>query len=122
MSEKKEQLKGHFKKHYDYRFLSADELTKDVTVTIESITSDLAYDPKTREKEPIVVMNFVGKEKGIVLNKTNAATVSENLETPDVEKWVGQKITLTTQLVSAFGSRVMAIRVKKESKNVKINR
>ena len=112
------QLTGHFKKHFDYRFLSSDELTKDATVRIKSITKDQTFNG--REKEDVVVMHFVGKEKGIIVNKTNSKRIAKIANSPNVEDWVGIEITLTTESVSAFGTTTDAIRVKEDFSNVRM--
>lgn len=106
------QLTGHFKKHFDYRFLASDELTQDVVVKIKSITKDQAFNG--REKEDVVVIHFEGKKKGIIINKTNAKRITKIAGSPNMEDWIGVEITLTNERVSAYGATMDAIRVKVE--------
>ena len=105
----------HWRKFFDYRFISAEELTKDTTVTIKEITQDTAFNGK--EKETVTVLKFEKTDKGMVLNKTNAKAIATTLGTPDTEKWIGKQITLTSQKVNAFGQRVDAIRIKLNPNN-----
>jgi DNA polymerase III delta subunit len=107
-----------WKKLFDYRFISAEELEKDITVTIEAIEQDEAFNG--REKEQVTVLKFKGAKKGMILNKTNAKTISSILKSPYIEDWIGQQITLTTKQVSAFGTQVEAIRVKQDFKNIQV--
>jgi hypothetical protein len=110
--------KTHWKKHFDYRFISAEELEKNTVVTIEDIINDEAFNG--REKETVTVLKFKGARKGMILNKTNAKTISQVLKSPYVEDWLGKQITLTVRDVSAFGTTTKAIRVLNDYKEVKI--
>jgi hypothetical protein len=60
------------------------------------------------------VLYFVGKEKGLVLNKTNANVISDmyGYETDD---WVGKPIELFPTKTDYAGKRVDAIRVREVS-------
>ena len=114
------QITGNWKKYFDYRFLSAEELTTDVKVQIDHVEIDEAFNG--REKESVMVLKFVGKEKGIICNKTNAKVISKIAGSIKVEDWKGVEITLTTQTVSAFGQQVPAIRIKQDYSATKINK
>ena len=102
--------KTHWKKHFDYRFVSAEELTKETTLTIKGIEQDEAFNGKT--KETVTVLKFEGALKSMVLNKTNAKAISTTLKSPFTEDWIGKQITIYPTTVSAFGQQVEAIRVK----------
>jgi DNA polymerase III delta subunit len=112
------ETKTHWKKSFDYRFISAEELDKDTTVTISAVEQDEAFNG--REKEAVTVLKFKGAKKGMILNKTNAKKISEVTGSPYIEDWIGCEITLTTATVSAFGQQVPAIRIKSNYKNVKV--
>lgn len=104
----------HWKKYFDYRFISAEELDgKEVIMTIAGIDRDEVYSQSNRAKEKKATLSFKETDKKIVLNKTNAKKITEVLGTPHVEKWIGQKITLYPTSVQGFGSNVDAIRIKK---------
>jgi len=110
--------KTPWKKLFDYRFVSAEELTGDTTVTIKAIEHDEAFNGKT--KEDVIVLKFEEAKKGMILNKTNAKTLSIIAKSPFIEDWIGKKITLTSQMVSAFGQTVPAIRIKQDFSKVKV--
>ena len=58
-----------------------------------------------------LVVYFQGKDKGIVLNRTNFNAIEEITGQSDTDDWAGHKIKLTTQRVEYQGKRVPAIRV-----------
>lgn len=105
-----QEITGNWKKQYDYRFLSGEDLDgKTITLTIKAVGKDSAFNGKT--KEDVVVLSFVETDKMIVLNRTNAKTITRNAGTPIVEKWKGLQIKVRPETVAAFGQQVEAIRV-----------
>ena len=54
---------------------------------------------------------FEGKSKALVLNKTNANTITDRLG-PETDGWVGRGLTLYPTEVDFQGRRVAAIRVR----------
>ena len=87
-------------------FLKADDLKgKTVTVTISAIEIKEFDDGKK------IVIAFQGKDKCLVVNKTNANIIAENLRSQDTDDWVGERITLTIKKVEFQGRLVPAIRV-----------
>ena len=113
-----ENKKTPWKKLFDYRFVSAEELTGDTPVTIKSIDQDEAFNGKT--KEEVTVLHFEEAKKGMILNKTNAKEISRIAGSQFIEDWIGVKIILTVKDVQAFGQTVPAIRIKQDYKNVKV--
>ena len=57
------------------------------------------------------VLYFQGKERGLVLNKTNSNTIS-TVYGDDTDMWAGHPITLFETMVDFQGRMVAAIRVK----------
>ncbi len=57
------------------------------------------------------VLHFAGKDKGLVLNKTNANMIAEVLGSDETDDWQGATITLFPTKVEYQGKRVDAIRV-----------
>jgi len=76
-----------------------------VTVAIDSVVIENIGD----EDKPIVY--FQGKEKGLVLNKTNANMITEIAKSSETDAWVGVRVTLYSTRVDFQGRRVDAIRV-----------
>lgn len=58
-----------------------------------------------------LILYFEGKEKGMVLNKTNANNIGF-IYGPDTENWAGEEITLFEAMVDFQGKTVPAIRVR----------
>lgn len=56
-------------------------------------------------------LKFKGKEKLLVLCKTNQSVIHFVTGDPPGEKWIGKKLTLQPRIVEAFGDQVVAIRV-----------
>jgi len=88
-------------------FLKAADLNgAQPTVTISHIkTEEIGEDRK-------MVLYFVGKEKGVVLNKTNATNIAAAYG-PETDDWTGQKVTLFSSWVDFQGKSVEAIRIRK---------
>lgn len=57
------------------------------------------------------VLHFKGKEKGLVLNKTNANNIAAEYG-DDMDDWMGKEIILFTAWVDFQGKSVEAIRVR----------
>lgn len=92
-------------------FLKAADLQgAQPTVTISHVKiEDIGEDRKP-------VLYFVGKDKGIVLNKTNATNISDAYG-PETDDWTGKKVTLFTAWVDFQGRSVEAIRIRKAPDN-----
>ncbi len=108
MSEKK----THWKKNFDYRFLSGDELKQETTVTIERVVLEEVFNPSTNSKENALAVYFVGAKKGIVLNKTNAKAIAKVVGTPYQEDWIGKKIIIYAKEGRFFGENMKVVRIK----------
>ncbi len=88
-------------------FLKASDLGGAmVTVTIGSVTME-----KVGEGEEKPCIHFDGKDKGLVLNKTNAAVIV-NSYGDESDHWTGKPIQLFSAQVSFQGRMVDAIRVR----------
>ena len=76
------------------------------------------YDETSREGQPYkskkIVLSFEGKDKKLVVNKTNALTISSNFHTDELENWVGKQIVMYSTQVSFGDQMVDAIRVRAE--------
>ena len=89
------------------KFLKAADLNgSQIVVTIK----DCIVESIGEDKRP--VLYFAGKEKGVVLNKTNATNVSEAYG-PDTDEWTGKKVVLYTAFVDFQGRSVESIRIRK---------
>jgi hypothetical protein len=76
-----------------------------VKVTIASVKmEDLGDDTK-----PVVY--FLGKNKGLPLNRTNNDALIDIIGSAESDEWVGREIVLYTTKVDYQGRRVLGIRV-----------
>src|ERR1035437_5821503 len=89
------------------KYLKAEDFGEgeDRVVTIKDVRQE---DFKSRDgkNEMKFVLDFT-REKGIVLNKTNAAILFKMLG-DDTDDWFGKSITLYTMEVDSFGDIVQA--------------
>ena len=63
---------------------------------------------------PGAELSFVGKEKGLAVNKTNANIIAQNVGSDDLDDWIGREIILYPTRVDFGGQMVDAIRVKEQ--------
>ena len=89
------------------KYLKASDLQgHNISVTIGNVvTEDIG---KGEEK---LIIYFQGKQKGIVLNKTNANNIAA-VYGPETEDWVGQPIVIFEAMVDFQGKTVPALRVR----------
>ncbi len=77
-------------------------------VTIDRVE----YEAVGRQKDMKPIVYFAGKEKGLVLNKTNCNKIVEIAQSPVTEDWTGVQIQLFATMVEFQGDTVEALRVK----------
>ena len=87
-------------------YLKASDLQgRRVTVTIARVL----VEEIGGENKP--VLKFVGKDRGIVLNKTNAAMIAEIANSEETDDWKGVAIAIYPTKTDYQGKRVDCIRV-----------
>lgn len=72
----------------------------------------VAFEPVGRQREMKAVIYFKGKEKGLVLNKTNATKITQLAGTDMTEDWDGVKVRLYATETEYAGDTVECIRIK----------
>ena len=93
------------------KYLKVDDLRgRDVTVVIDSV--EIAQMPNGGQKKPAVY--FRGKEKALVLNKTNFNTIVQVTGKDDTDDWKGESITLYPSETEFGGEMVDCIRVRRK--------
>ena len=91
---------------YPSKYIKADDLQgQQAPVTIMSITVE-----EIADKEFKPVMRFMGKDKGMVLNKTNAINCA-SVWGDDTIAWQGQHATLLAAPVMFQGKQVMGLQL-----------
>lgn len=86
---------------------SADLGSAQPVVTIEDVTMEKLGD------EDRMVVTFVGKQKGLVLNKTNLGTLARMFG-DETDNWGGQSVKLKVMEVQYKQDLVLAIRISGE--------
>jgi hypothetical protein len=90
------------------QWLRADDLkSKRPVVVIANVQMEDIGEGE--RKKP--VLYFQGKEKGLVLNRTNADAISLIVGTDEMDEWRGHQLQLYTTPVSFKGKTTLGIRV-----------
>lgn len=91
------------------RYLKAADLPdgKDVSVRMAGVQMELME--QSREEKP--VLRFVGKDRGLVLNRTNADSIAA-IYGDDIAEWTDQPINLYVTTTAFGGKSVPCIRIK----------
>lgn len=102
-------------KMYESKYLKADDIvemaneeTETAVVTIESVTMEAIG--QGQDQKPVVYFRNI--KQGMILNKTNATTLSKLLGSTDTDDWEGKTIGLFATEVDFQGSQVLSIRVR----------
>jgi hypothetical protein len=87
------------------KYLKASDLRgQQARVVMEQVTTeDIGQDRRA-------ILYFKGKQKGLVLNKTNASTIAESYG-QNTDGWEGKEITLYPSKTDYQGKRVDCIRL-----------
>jgi hypothetical protein len=103
----------HWKKLYNPDYLGAYSLepNKDMILTIGTVKNEMITSCDGKKEEQMVI-RFLEKVKPMILNVTNAKTITKVYKTPYVEDWSGKKIQLYAEQVKAFGEVVEALRIR----------
>lgn len=95
------------------KWLAAADLNEqDITLTIQDVQSEIVGQGDEAESKWVVYFREVSK--GLVLNKTNAGSISGALG-DDTDDWIGRQIVLYPTEVAFGGKMVEAIRVKEKA-------
>lgn len=96
------------------KYLKASDLQgSEPIVTMDRVD----FEPVGRDREMKAVLYFVGKAKGLVLNKTNANKIIELTGTAVTEEWHGSRIRLYTTEATFGGDTYDVVRIKAAGKS-----
>lgn len=102
-------LRALFNRSYAGQYITPVEIDHPIKVKITSLTTEIIRPwQKGRKPEEKLILRFEGKERGMVINKTNFKKLA-NAFGWDPEEWVGQEITIETVEVEAGGRVVDSI-------------
>ena len=92
------------------KWLKAGDLKKDGKPIKVKLTIDRAEVVEFKDNTKKLAIMFKGKEKGLVLNKTNAQLISEQYG-GDSDGWNGKEVSIYPTTTDFGGERVECIRV-----------
>jgi hypothetical protein len=106
-------MKTHFKRLRDSNYFGAHTILDgehtELTVTIKMVAPGQVKND--RGTEEVTLLHLVD-HKPLILNATNGDQISKVLDTPFIEDWAGQRITLYVKKVKVKGEWIDGVRVK----------
>ena len=93
------------------KFLKASDIPHNSKPVVEIETAEVQENTFNGETKKQVVLTFVGKEKALGLNKTNARRIAGLIGTDDFTQWEGWRIRLYIDQTEFDGKTVDCIRV-----------
>ena len=105
----------HWKKLINPDYLGAYSLDpgKDMVLTIRQVKKEMVTGADGK-KEECIICYWQEEQKPMILNVTNCKMIAKLLKTPYIERWAGHRIQIGAEIVSAFGEKVEALRVRKQ--------
>ena len=104
----------HWKSLQGKDFLGSWDFEKgeEKIVTITGYRSEIIKNPQNPNavEKPRVILEF-REIKNAVMNTTNCSMISDLLDSPDIDDWIGRQIILHVERVKGFGKMTDAIRV-----------
>lgn len=91
------------------KFLKASDL-QDQTVGV--VIDRVEFEPVGQDRQMKPVLYFEGKEKGLVLNKTNSNKIIQITGSTETEDWHGTRVAIYPTETSFQGDMVECIRIK----------
>lgn len=96
----------HIDEAFPSKYLRASDLQgRNITVKMDRVEQEKIGD------DIKLILYFVGKEKGMVLNKTNANNIA-SIHGGETDDWRDREITLVEAMVDYQGKSVPAIRIR----------
>jgi hypothetical protein len=107
--------KTHWRKQDNPNYLGAYSLmdgeTKELTVTIEKVTTEEVKNERGSETCRVA---YLKDQKPMILNTTNSRAIEKIYGTPYIEDWKNKSITLYVAKGKAFGDEIECLRIKKQ--------
>ena len=103
----------HYRKLFEGNYLGSWDIEEtQFEGTIESISNELVFDQRENREKSVVTISFKEARKKWICNKTNAKSIEQLHGTPDINEWIGKKVTLYVAKIKVGGEIVSAIRVR----------
>lgn len=94
-------------------YLKTEDLQgRAVKSVIEEVTIDSVKDNDTGGMEKKLVMHFVGKEKALILNRTNCESLEAICASDDYGRWAGHTIVLYPTTTKFGAKTVPCLRIR----------
>ena len=101
----------HWKNCTSSEYLGAYSLNgKDLNIKFISVGQEKVIGDKGKQEMCLVAR--LENEKPIIINKTNARTITKILGTPYLDEWVGKSVTVFATTTSVGGEVVECLRVR----------
>jgi hypothetical protein len=105
---------GNINEAFPSNYLKASDLKGGQPIVV---IDRVEFEPVGQKKEMKPIVYFEGKEKGLVLNKTNAKNIINLCGTEETDDWNGFAVRLYATHVEFQGESVEAIRIKSAPQN-----
>jgi len=93
------------------RYIAGSDLNGKVwTLAIRDVRAEPMFDARAKKRVDKYVIYFERAHKGVILNRTMAEQIAAALGSDEVTTWTGQKISLYTETVTAFGEQHVVVR------------
>lgn len=104
----------HWKADLPADYFGAQHLVdgKDIIVKIADVRTEQVRNQQGAEEKLVIYFDGNVRPNKWICNKTNASRIESVLGSPYIDEWVGKKIQLYSEMVSAFGKTGPAIRVR----------
>ena len=85
-------------KEFPSRFLKGDEIVgREVPVVIKEIRKENVYSRQTNKNDQVLVVYFMGKERGVILKKERANDIKQIIGSDDTDNWLGRTVRMVTE-------------------------
>lgn len=89
-------------------FLKQEDLQgKAAKAIIEEVRIEEVKDTDSGKNERKLVMHFVGKDKAMIVNRTNCEALEEICGSDDYERWAGHAVVLYVDPAVKFGGKTV---------------
>lgn len=105
-----EQTKTHWKILVNPLYIGAYMVQSDLTVKITKVVREIVKGENGKSEECTVA--YLEGTKPLILNRTNAKTITKLYNTPYIEEWVGKYITIYPTTTKVAGEVVECLRIR----------
>lgn len=104
----------HWKADLPANYFGAQHLVdgKDIIVKIRDVRVEKVQNQSGSDDSLVIYFDGDVRPDKWIVNKTNAQRIEKIVGSPYMDEWVGHKIQLYSEIVSAFGKTGPAIRVR----------